>query len=362
MSNFPCSGCGADLQFSPGEGKLECPYCGTVNAIEAPVLDGSGRSSSDVPTEVVEYDLNAALRNAPMGWASEVTEFECKNCSAVTTVETHVTATICAFCGTTQLEVQPVAKEDFIRPESLLPFAIEEDTARSGFKVWVKSLWFRPNDLKRLAKLDGLKGLYVPVFTFDMKSYSEWQAEAGFHYYVSVPDGKGGTRRERRTRWEWRSGDVRLDFDDWLVSASTGLSQELFEGIMPFDTHQLVPYDTRYLAGFIAERYQRDLAESWALGESGMDANIGSAIVNDIPGDTYRNLRSETKKWDKTFKHCLVPVWISAYRYKEKTFHYVVNGVTGTRHGTAPWSWIKITLAVLAVAGTVWGLVLVNEQ
>ena len=359
MSNFPCSGCSADLQYSPEDGVLECPYCGAKTEITVPSGD---TSNSDVPAEVVEYDLESALRVAPKGWASEVKEFECKNCSAVTTVEPHVTATVCAFCGTNQLEVQPIAKEDFIRPESLLPFRIEEGTARDSFLVWVKSLWFRPNDLKRLAKLDGLKGLYVPIFTFDMKSYTEWQAEAGFHYYVSVSDGKGGTRRQRRTRWEWRSGDVRLDFDDWLVSASTGLEQDLFDGLLPFDTNELVPYDTRYLAGFIAERYQHDLASSWARGESGMDEHIGSAVVRDIPGDTYRNLSSQTKKWDKTFKHCLVPVWISAYRYKEKTFHYAVNGVTGKMHGTAPWSWIKITLAIVSVALAGYGLVVFSEQ
>ena len=149
---------------------------------------------------------------------------------------------------------------------------------------------------------------------------------------------------------------MRLDFDDWQVSASTGLSQDLFEGLMPFDTGALVPYDSRYLAGFIAERYQIDLATSWGIGESGMDARIHSAVVSDIPGDTYRNLRSSTKKWDKTFKHCLVPVWLSAYRYKEKTFHYVVNGVTGKMHGTAPYSVLKIVGAVLLGAAVLGGL------
>lgn len=349
MSSFPCSGCGADLQFSPGQGELECPYCGSTTAIEVPVEEGD----SGVPVEVVEYDLESALRSAPTGWSSEVKEFQCKHCSAFTTVEPHVTATSCAFCGTNQLEIQPEAREDFIRPESLLPFAVEEKQAKNKFLGWVKSLWFRPNDLKKVAKLDGIKGLYVPVFTFDMKTYTQWNAEAGFHYYVSVPDGKGGTRRERRTRWEWRSGDVRLDFDDWLVSASTGLSRELFEGLLPFDTSALVPYDSRYLAGFIAERYQVDLASSWSIGESGMDGRVDSAVVEDIPGDTYRNLSANTKKWDTTFKHCLVPIWISAYRYKEKTYHYVVNGVTGSVDGTAPWSWIKITFALLGAAGGV---------
>ena len=178
MSNFPCSGCSADLQFSPGQGQLECPYCGAVVTIDTPTVDGDGgggETPSDVPAEVVEYDLESALRSAPTGWASEVKEFECKNCGAFTTVEPHVTATSCAFCGTNQLEVQPTAVEDFIRPESLLPFAIEEKKAKSSFLVWVKSLWFRPNDLKSMARLDGLQGVYVPVWTFDMKTSTDWQ-------------------------------------------------------------------------------------------------------------------------------------------------------------------------------------------
>ena len=353
MSNFPCSGCNADLQFSPGQGELECPYCGSTTSI------ASTAKEEEVPGLVIEYDLESALRDAPVGWASEVVEFQCKNCSAFTAVEPHITATSCAFCGTNQLEVQPT-KEDMIRPESLLPFAIEMKEAKGSFGTWVKSLWFRPNDLKRMSKLDGLKGVYVPIFTFDMKSSTDWNAEAGFHYYVTVTGSDGKSRQERRTRWEWRSGNVRRAFDDWLVAASSGLSQDLFTGLLPYDTSALVPYQSQFLAGFIAERYQISLDGAWQIGRAGMGSVIHDAVVSDIPGDTYRSLSTETETWDKTFKHCLVPVWLSAYRYKEKTFHYVVNGVTGKMNGTAPYSWVKITLAVLlgmgVVAAIVWAV------
>lgn len=353
MSNFPCSGCNADLQFSPGDGELECPYCGSTTAIESMAPEGLA------PAAVIEYDLESALQNAPVGWASEVVEFQCKNCSAFTAVEPHVTATSCAFCGTNQLEIQPT-KEDMLRPESLLPFAIDKDQAKDSFGTWVKSLWFRPNDLKTTSRLDGLKGVYIPIFTFDMKSSTDWNAQAGFHYYVTVTGSDGKSRRQRRTRWEWRSGNVRRSFDDWLVAASSGLSQELFTGLLPYDTSALVPYQTQFLAGFIAERYQISLDDAWQIGRSGMGSVIRDDVVSDIPGDTYRSLSMDTETWDKTFKHCLVPVWLSAYRYKEKTFHYVVNGVTGKMNGTAPYSWVKITLAVLlgmgVVAGIVWAV------
>lgn len=350
MRTITCSGCSADLEWSPGARTLECPYCGTQTEVTPP-------DESPVPKQVVEYDLDAALAMVPRGWGGQVVEFKCSQCGAFSAVEPHITVTSCAFCGTTQMEVQPV-DDDVIRPESLLPFSFEKKRARQGFTGWVKSLWFRPNDLRKKAKLDGLKGVYAPVFTFDMKSSTDWNAQCGFYYYVTVSDGKGGTKQERRTRWEWRSGNVRRHFDDWMVIASTGLTQELFNGLLPYDTQGLVPYDKRYLAGFIAERYQLDLHDSWSIGREEMEDVIDAAVQGDIPGDTHRLLTQTTQTWDETFKHCLVPVWISAYRYKDKSYHYVVNGVTGKTNGTAPYSWVKISLAVLVSAGILGGLYL----
>ncbi len=338
MSSHPCSGCNADLEWSPGSGELSCPYCGAKTPVEL----------GDSQQPVIEYDLDAALDSVPRGWDAEVVEFRCTLCGATSAVEPHVTATICAFCGASQLEVQPT-DQDVIRPESLLPFAVEEKTARQGFSGWVRSLWFRPNDLKHLVRLGRLKGVYIPAWTFDMKAKADWTAEAGFYYYVNVRTSGGQTRKERRTRWEWRTGVVRRAFDDWLVNGSGGVADDLFQGLLPFDTSQLVPYDTRYLAGFTAERYQRDLHAAWQVGSSGMAAQIHQAVVRDIPGDTYRNLSTDIETWDETFKHCMVPIWISAYRYKDKTFHYVVNGVSGKRDGTAPYSWVKISLAILGL-------------
>jgi hypothetical protein len=351
----PCAGCGADLQWSPGDGDLKCLYCGTTTEV----------MHSEQTAAIVEHDLYAALMSAPKGWGQEVNEFRCTSCGAFTAVEAHITATECAFCGTTQMEVQPI-EEDVLRPESLLPFAIEKKTAKSGFAKWTKTLWFRPNDLKLRAKMDGLAGVYVPIWTFDALTDSDWNAEAGFHYYVTVSytdsQGNSKTRQEQRTRWEWRNGRVKRRFDDWLVQASFGLSQELFEGLLPYDTSGLVPYSTQYLAGFVAERYQMSLEDGWGVGKQGISAVVRAACANDVPGDTYRNLDVSTRWSHETFKHCLVPVWMSAYRYKDKVYHYVVNGVTGKMHGTAPYSVLKILGAILLGAAILAGLYYWSEQ
>jgi len=348
--SYPCSGCSADLKWSPGDAQLSCPYCGCTTPVVAD-------SPEDAEAAVEELDLDAMLAKAPKGWAAEVSEFRCASCGAFTAVEPQVTVSSCAFCGTTKVDLQP-AEGEILQPKGLLPFAVKRETARSGFGGWVKSLWFRPNDLKRLARLDGLKGIYIPAFTFDMKTRTEWHAMAGYHYYVSMPDGKGGTKKVRRTRWEHASGLIRRDFDDWLVPATAGLSPQIFKGLLPYDTTGLVPYDNRYLAGFMAERYQVNLREAWDTGRAEMASVVHGLVVADIPGDTYRDLDYDIRSWDRTFKHCLLPVWIAAYRYKGEAYRFVVNGVTGKQTGTAPYSWIKITLAVLgaigAIAGAVW--------
>jgi hypothetical protein len=73
--------------------------------------------------------------------------------------------------------------KDAIRPESLIPFKTEKAKANEAFEKWLGTLWFRPGDLKRMAKLQEMGGVYVPFWTFDSWVRSNWNADAGYHYY-----------------------------------------------------------------------------------------------------------------------------------------------------------------------------------
>jgi hypothetical protein len=69
-----------------------------------------------------------------------------------------------------------------------------------------------------------------------------------------------------------------------------------------------------------------------------------------VPGDTYRNLVVDATFSNQTFKHILAPLWLMTYVYSGTSYQVLVNGVTGTTAGSRPWSWIKVTLLVLALA------------
>lgn len=321
-----------------------CAHCGHAEAIEGP------------DHEVLEYDLQAALRAAPRARRrTEVREVACAACGARSEVAPDRTALRCGYCD------QPVVvSEDDperILPKSLLPFAVPADRARQRLRAWLKSRWFRPNDLAREADLHRLRGRYVPAWTYDAQTDSYWTALSGYHYWVSESttdaQGRRQTRRVQKTRWVPSSGTYDHFFNDWLVYATRALPAHLLDDLGRWPLAGLVPYDPTYLAGHEAERYAVDLAEGWDRARTGLAAEIRSACARRVPGDTHTALRVRTTYRDMTWKHLLLPMWIVAYRYRGKTWRIVVNGQTGQVDGEAPLSWTKILGLVLIIVAVV---------
>jgi hypothetical protein len=196
--------------------------------------------------------------------------------------------------------------------------------------------------------MTAMQGAYIPFWTFDAATHSYWTAEAGYYYYVEAGSGKD-RRRERRVRWEPAAGSLEMFFDDVPVPASRGLDSSLCRGIEPFPTAELTPYDPSYLSGFLAEENAIDLPEALETAKNRMRDELRTACAREVPGDTQRNLQVESVFSALAYKNALLPVWVAAYDYRGKPYRFLVNGVTGKCHGNAPWSWIKITLTVLAI-------------
>ena len=245
-----------------------------------------------------------------------------------------------------------------IKPQALLPFKIPRARATQLFREWIKKLWFAPNALKKLARLDGrLQGLYAPYWTYDADTVSRYTGQRGDNYTVTrtrtvMRDGKPRTETYQATEIRWRpaAGTVSRDFDDMLVVGSSSLPRDLAEELEPWDLPNLVGYADEYLSGFIAERYQVDLKAGWTRATERMDEVIRQDVCRDIGGDHQRIHSLDTRHSGVTYKHVLLPMWICSYRYRSKIYRFLVNARTGEVQGQRPWSWVKITLAVLAVA------------
>ncbi len=340
---FPCPACGSDLRFSADAGDLVCDHCGHVEHVAA-----TGRTQW---TEALrELDYAAALRReVPADQIVEVRGVHCNSCGADIEMGEAEQATECPFCASPV--VTDTGSHRRLKPQALLPFALDEKTARQKMTDWLGRLWFAPNGLKEYARKGRrMKGIYVPYWTYDADTRSRYKGQRGDDYYETqtrVVNGKRESHRVRKTRWRRVSGRVARDFDDVLVLASDSLPRDYTDALEPWDLGELLPYQPHYLAGYLAEGYVVELEPGYAIARQKMDAVIASDIRRDIGGDRQRIEAVDTDVSDITFKHILLPVWLAAYKYGGKSYRFVVNARTGKVKGERPYSAWKIAFAVL---------------
>ena len=343
QQEFPRAQCGATLAYTPGTEVLHCEYCGHDTPIE----------NADAPIEELDY---RAMLTALEGESNtlEIHTVKCSSCGAQSTYDPNIVADDCPFCGTPIVTTGQSQK--IIQPQSLLPFYIKRSEALIGFKLWITKLWFAPNELKKKRKTGtALQGIYIPHWTYDTNTQTHYTGQRGTHYWVTRRV-NGKTKRVRKTRWRSASGHVRNRFNDVLVRASKSLPDKCADKLEPWKLSELVPYKNDYLSGFKAEAYQITLDSGFDKAKTIMAPTIDHTICRDIGGDEQRISSKSTHYNDITFKHILLPIWISSYTYKKKVYRFLVNAQTGEVQGERPYSFWKIAFAILGALALIGGL------
>jgi len=341
---FPCTQCGAVLKYAPGTQYQACEYCDFENNIEL-------RAGS-----IKELPLHQALQQLSESSVTTVkNNIHCDECGATFQFKSSVHAGECPFCGTPIVSSTEHIKS--IPPKSLLPFSVKQKTAQKLFHKWIKSLWFAPNAVKKYSRSKTkLNGIYLPFWTFDSDTQTYYQGERGDTYYVQqrvqVMRNKRlvtETRKVPKIRWTSVSGQVTCFFDDVLIGASRSLPRKIVDTLKPWDLDKLIPYDENYLSGFSSEFYQVDLDEGFDYAKQVMDNKIYRDIAHDIGGDHQRVHSIQTQHKNNTYKHCLLPVWSAAFRYRDKSYRFVINARTGKVQGERPYSIWKISFSILTI-------------
>ncbi len=355
---FPCKSCGAYLVFKPGSQHLTCEYCGADNEI----------ATSQTIIEELDYN-QYAHQQVGSGETQQIAVVKCNSCGAESSLKPGITSDNCPFCGSA-LVVGSGSLSTQLKPKSLLPFKIDQKTAFTRFRGWLKGLWWAPGDLLKFAdNQDRLTGMYLPFWTYDCQTDTAYTGQRGDHYYETervtvIEDGKSVTRSQqvRKTRWSYRTGQVHNAFDDVLIEGTKSLPEQYLRALEPWELKQLVPFNEQYLSGFRTETYHVDVKQGFEAAKEVMEETIRATICQDIGGDEQRinTLQSDHQKI--TFKHILLPVWLSAYRYNGKVYRFMINGNTGEVQGERPYSAWKIFFAVLGALVVIAALVIIFNQ
>jgi predicted RNA-binding Zn-ribbon protein involved in translation (DUF1610 family) len=307
-----CSVCGALID----EEDLFCANCGT----EAPHRASAERAAST--------------------WRHN---FQCRGCGASMSWDASAKALRCPFCGSTDLDEQRDARA--LAPKRVVPLSIDRDHARNILRQWLSRGFWRPGDLAGAASIDEMRPVHVPYWVFEATTHTYWTADSS-----KVPFGARGD-------WVPVSGEHRGRYAGVLIGASSALTPHETSALCPFDLGRGRAPEEVDLENAIVEQFRVQRKYARPLARQGLENLEREACTQYVPGRN-RNLKVNVRLEGLSSEPVLVPVWIMAYRYRDKLYRFLINGQTGQAWGEAPISWIKVTIAVLIAAGVI-GLIAV---
>ncbi len=333
-----CESCGGVMDFDPASGRLVCPYCGNTQEIAA---DPEG------PETAEELDFSKAENVENCNWGAKKKTVICKACGAESVYDALEISAVCPFCGSNQ--VMEASDQKTMAPGGVVPFRITDERASGLFKSWIRKKWFCPKLAKESAKAKNFTGIYLPYWTFDAKTTSDYRADYGITRQV-----RRGGKTVAVVDWHPVRGTYRMNFDDELICAAANHNPSMLRKLEPYDTAANKSYKPEYVAGFAAERYAVGVKEGWERAKEKMRSKLSGGIDNLIRrerrADSVRGLSFTTRYSDVTYKYLLLPVWISSYKYKDKVYQFMVNGQTGRVSGRIPVSIPKVVLTGIAAA------------
>ena len=342
-SVFKCPNCGGEAEFDAKTQKLHCLFCGGYFEIKN-------------DEKVVENEIDELLNDAKV-W-SEAEVYECKSCGAKEILNKNEVAITCPFCGTNNV----VKTEDLpgIKPQGVVTFKIEKDKASTIAKAWAKKGWFAPNDFRRSADTENIHGVYNPVFTFDAETKSDYEGKLGKYHTVG-----SGKNAHTEIRYFHISGnDFPVNFDDFIVQASTAIPQKHISKISPFPTNDAPTYKSEYLRGFSANAYNKDGKVCWDECKELMRFEIENRILARYNHDVKQYVNIKTTYYKPKYKYILVPLYIGNYRYRNKIFNFFINGSNGRISGSRPksfWKILFVTILGIILAGLIIYLTYMGE-
>lgn len=280
--------------------------------------------------------------------------FSCGQCGA-SLAFAGVRTELCPYCTSPNFVERPPAAHQ-PDPTLVVAFAGSAEHAKLRLDRWIGRRMWVADPALRHARVDDIRGIYVPAYLYSALARTEYTAQIGEHYketkLVHTKNADGSEKLEERTvtRTEHRplSGRHVGYVTDVVVSASQGLAHAELAALEPFDLRALRRFSPALISGWITEEFARDADQCCRQSRADAIDDVGTALRRFMPGDSFCDLVWRTTVEWESLEPILVPIWVLAVRYRDDrpALRILINGQTGKVHGKAPLSWWKVTLAI----------------
>ena len=348
--DYKCPACGGALEFDPALQKMKCPYCDSVFSMEelaakdeqlntntetAAVQTGpdgeplNPEDAAPLPEDQLNWNTDAGSQ-----WGYGETEgmrvYVCNSCGGEIVGDETMAATSCPFCGNPTVIMGNFT--GVLKPDLVIPFKLDKKAAKDALRMHAKSKKMAPKLFSDEQHLDEIKGIYVPYWLFDSSAdvqlrfrATRSRAWADRNYnYVETEEflvDRGGS----------------MSFEAVPADGSSKMDDTLMESIEPFDVSEAVPFQTAYLAGYLADKYDVTAEQSVERANERIRKTAEMTFAEQVHG--YESVRldsSSIQLRDSSVRYALYPVWLLNTSWKGQKYTFAMNAQTGKFVGDLP--------------------------
>ena len=349
LHEYKCPCCGGAIEFSSNLQKIKCPYCDSEFEMEAlkefdEILGEEAESADDM-----NWETQAGTQWAE-GENDNLRIYVCNSCGGEIIGSDTTAATECPYCNNPVIMMGQFKGD--LKPDYVIPFKLSKEDAKESLKKHMKGKILLPKSFKSENRINEIKGIYVPFWLFDTDasariryrgtrvrfwSDSRYNYTKTSHYSII----RGGT----------------LGFERVPVDGSSKMADNLMESIEPFNFSEAVDFQTAYLSGYLADKYDVDAQASIARANDRIRNSTEEIFRATVQGfSSVTTEHSAIQFYNGCAKYALYPVWILNSTYKDKNYTFAMNGQTGKFVGDLPmdkkafWKWWGL---VAGIASTV---------
>lgn len=330
INEYKCPSCGGAIEFDSHSQKMKCPYCDTEFDLETlKKYDEQLSREAEQKDDISDWQTDPG-KQWQEGETDGMNVYTCKSCGGEIVSDENTGATSCPYCGNPVILTERF--RGALRPDMVIPFKLDKKAAKEAYYKHIKGRPLLPKVFRRENHIDEIKGIYVPFWLFDadvaadarykatkIRTWSDSDYDYTETSYYSVD----------------RSGN--MSFVSVPVDGSSRMPDDLMESIEPYKVADAVEFQTAYLSGYLADKYDVDAQQSTDRARERMKESAQDVLRDTVKG--YASVIPENTNVRISggdAKYALYPVWILNTTWRGKKYIFAMNGQTGRMTGDLP--------------------------
>ncbi|HAG13107.1 MAG TPA: hypothetical protein DCG49_04505 [Ruminococcus sp.] len=328
LMEYKCPSCGGKIEFNSAEQQMKCPFCESLFDVAA--------------LQAYDEALNEQTESSDMTWESEAGSaweqgenenlriYKCQSCGGEVVADQTTAASKCPYCENPVIMTGQLSGD--LKPDLIIPFKLDKEAAKKALLQHMEGKPLLPKIFKSQNHIDEIKGVYVPVWLFDADVDAHFRFKAEKHKMWSD---QRYNYTERSYFSVTRAGTI--NFENVPVDGSEKMDNTMMESLEPFDFKQAVPFQTAFLSGYLADKYDVDAEASIGRANERIRQSTREEFSKTVQGYSMVHIEHEQLNLKNgKAKYALYPVWLLNTSWNGQKYTFAMNGQSGKFVGDLP--------------------------